>query len=60
MAVRFQKAKHGYQFVLTEFGMEVSNIRAKFSDTNKKNQYLHSVPVSWITKGYVVEVKEGE
>lgn len=60
MGVRFQKSKVGYKFILTDFGASIPNIRIKFVNTNKKNQYLHAVPTSWITKGYVVEVKEGE
>ena len=58
--VKYIKAKQGYKFVLTEFGLEQSHVRAKYEDKHPLNkQYKRSVPQAWIEKGYVEEVQCG-
>lgn len=61
MAVRFKHAKPGYKYVLTDLGEDEPRIRAKYNQADPSTinrRYNHSVPASWISKGYVEEVKE--
>lgn len=54
----FIRAKEGYKFSLTEFGVEEPRIRTKFETGSVTlAQYEKAVPKSWIDKGYVKEVK---
>ena len=56
--VIYTKARHGYKFALTAYGIENSRIRAKFADDYpRKDTYTYTVPQAWIDKGYVQEVK---
>lgn len=60
--VTYSHPPKGYKFTLTQAGLEMPRIRAKF-DINNVAQYkssLHCVPKSWIEKGYVTVVKEGD
>ena len=52
------KAKKGHKFVLTELGFEVGRIASKYEASYPNAQYQHSVPESWLLKGYVMEVPE--
>lgn len=61
MGIYIQEAKKGMQFVLTEKGYN------KTPDSMKHERkigepikgYEFGVPVSWIQKGYVVEITRG-
>lgn len=55
--VQYVKTKSGNVFVLTELGAEQAHIRSKYVDL-KTTQYLHTVPKSWVEKGFVEEVKD--
>lgn len=50
-------AKQGYCFQITNAGRQVMSIRAKYLEL-KTPQYRHRVPKTWVTKGYVEEVKD--
>lgn len=57
------QASAGKKWTLTENGLEIARIRAKFkSDYANRSQYEISVPKDWVDNGYVVEVdiKESE
>ena len=59
MGCEWVVCKNGNHFVLTEGGFENARIRAKFDFDNPNNKlYKHKVPKSWVSKGYVLEVKE--
>lgn len=52
------KARPDHKFVLTELGFEESRIRAKYKENSAmRKQYESCVPVGWIEKGWVKEVK---
>lgn len=56
--VKFISARKGYIFALTELGVEQPRIRAKFNkDHSLYKQYQRCVPVSWVEKGWVKEIK---
>lgn len=58
--VNYIKAKQGYKFALTEFGLEQAHVRAKFEEKHPLfSQYQKSVPKAWVEKGYVEEVQCG-
>lgn len=57
--VKYITAEPGYMYSLTALGAEENKVRAKFDKTNKcYKQYIHSVPESWLQKGWVVKIKE--
>ena len=59
--VKFVKVSEGKKFVLTEDGMAIPRIRAKYEVTyERKFVYEKTVPQSWVDRGYVVEVDDGE
>lgn len=58
--VKHIHAKPGHKFVLTQIGFEIGNVRAKYDDSYPNRQYHTCVPESWLTKGYVCEVKVGD
>lgn len=61
MSPNYTRAKQGYKFILTSVGAEIGRIRAKFDESSiYKSRYVYCVPKSWISKGYVKEVKEDE
>ena len=52
-------AKKGNKFTLTAIGFEIGRIAAKYEENYAhRNQYLHTVPQSWVEKGYVQEVPD--
>lgn len=59
MSTHFARAKQGYEFVITFYGRRIASIRDKFID-RPNEKYKHQVPVSWVTHGYVEEVKTDE
>ncbi len=52
------KAKKGHKFVLTALGFEIGRIAAKYETSYHSTQYQHTVPESWLEKGYVMEVPD--
>ncbi len=56
MKVKWIKANKGCNFALTELGLELPRIRAKYTGDTRK-QYETAVPASWIENGYVHEVR---
>jgi len=53
-------SKKGYHFRLTEEGKKVGKVRAKY-DKNQPHYttaYEHTVPKSWVEKGWVVEEED--
>lgn len=61
MSTEWRKARPGYEYRLTGYGLEFSRIRVKFEKNyvNRK-QYEKKVPVSWLENGYVTESKINE
>ena len=59
MSTQVRRAKEGYVFEITYVGRQVKSIRDKFIDC-PQNRYRHQVPRSWVTNGYVEEVKDDE
>lgn len=52
-------ARKGMKWVMTEFGAEQPQVRAKFEKGSKHREaYSKAVPLTWYQKGYVIEVKE--
>ena len=61
MSVHYVHSKKGYEFKITFLGRRVKSIAAKYVEgTMAHKQYQHCVPRSWVTNGYVEEVKESE
>lgn len=59
MAVVYAHAKPGYKYQLTFFGRKVKAVASKFEEgASLYKQCQHCVPRSWISNGYVEEVKE--
>ena len=59
MAVVYAHAKPGYKYQLTFFGRKVKAVAVKYKEgTLSYKQYQHHVPRSWVSNGYVEEVKE--
>ena len=57
--VRYTKTEPGFQFALTAAGAEIENVRVKFNKESRLyNQYKHSVPESWLQKGWVTIIPE--
>ena len=57
--VRWQKARIGYKWTLTEYGLEFARIRAKFEKNYvHRGQYEEKVPTTWVENGYVKETKK--
>ena len=57
--VVYKKAREGYKWALTENGLEISRIRAKFEKTYHNRQaYEKQVPISWYDNGWVTEVRK--
>lgn len=56
----YQEAEEGNMFVLTPYGMECTpeKIRAERAVDAPVKGYEHRVPVSWVEKGYVREVRD--
>lgn len=52
----------GKKFVLTDAGKQIGRVAVKFDITKPAyhKEYKHVVPESWVTKGWVEEVDEGE
>ena len=59
MSTHIKRAKAGYEFQITYTGRQVLSIRDKIID-RPQPKYKHQVPKSWVTNGYVIEVKNGE
>jgi len=57
MSTQFITAKQGYHFQITNAGRQVMSIRSKYLEL-KTPQYRYRVPKTWVTKGYVEEVKD--
>lgn len=51
-------AKDGYEFRPTDLGEREGRIANKYKDTYPSRQYRTAVPQSWLTKGWVIEVKK--
>ena len=49
----YKQAPKDKKWVITEYGLEDSNVRRMIRDANPKDRYERSVPVSWFLKGYV-------
>ena len=61
MKVEYARTKPGNKFVLTEAGLDVGRVRAKFEISNTYyKQYKYCVPKRWVDDGLVVEVPDGE
>lgn len=56
MSVQYIHAKDGYEFRITTTGRMVRSIRAKYEDYPQQ-QYKRCAPKSWLTSGYIEEVK---
>ena len=57
--VMYAHTRPGYKFQLTYTGRKVKAIADKYRDGSiVYKQYQHCVPRTWITNGYVEEVKE--
>lgn len=56
----YQEAEEGNMFVLTPYGMECTpdKIKAERKVDAPVKGYENRVPVSWVEKGYVREVKD--
>ena len=53
----FTHVRKGYKFVVTDAGKQIGKIRAKYEDGYvQKVTYEKSVPLIWVTNGYVKEV----
>jgi len=52
----------GKKFVLTDAGKQIGRVAVKFNKNKPAyhREYKHAVPESWVTKGWVEEVDEGE
>ena len=57
MSTQVRRAKDGYVFEITHVGRQVKSIRDKFIDRPQR-RYKKQVPRSWVTNGYVEEVKD--
>ena len=59
MPRKFTHSAPGNKFVLTALGLQEPRVRVKFNENNPNNKaYSHSVPLSWVMKGWVEEVKD--
>ena len=57
--VMYAHARQGYKYQLTYQGRKIKAVAAKYRDNAALHkQYLHCVPRTWVTNGYVEEVKE--
>lgn len=57
MKITYKKAQKGMKFCLTLFGAEKEYVRSHFECGFKnKSMYERKVPVTWVEKGYVMEV----
>lgn len=55
----WKKARIGYHWVLTDYGLEFTRVRSKFEKNYvHRDQYAVRVPLSWVEKGYVKESKK--
>ena len=59
MSTQIKRAKDGYVYQITYVGRQIKSIRDKYID-NPQGRYKKQVPKSWVTNGYVEEVKEDE
>lgn len=59
MGVQYTHAKEGYRFKITYTGRKIKSIAAKYEEGSMLyKQYQHTAPKSWITQGYIEEVKK--
>ena len=56
MRVKWIRAEKGCVFALTELGLELPRIRAKYKD-NYDKKYETAVPETWVENGYVRQVR---
>lgn len=57
--ILFAHARPGYRYKLTYAGRQIKAIATKYLDeANAYRRYLYHVPRTWVTNGYVEEVKE--
>ena len=55
MSIQYEHARKGYKYVPTPEGERDGRLNKKFKDN-----YESCVPKSWVTKGWVQEVKNGK
>ena len=62
MGVHYANAKKGNKFEITYVGKHIRSVADKFKDGSiAHKQYKYHVPKTWLTNGYVTEIKdEGE
>ena len=58
MSIQIVHASDGYEFRPTYLGRVEGKIANRYSDTYPNCKYRKTVPKSWVSKGYVEEVKE--
>lgn len=56
MSVQYIHAKDGYEFRITAVGKMVRSIRNKYVDM-PQSQYKRCAPKTWMTSGYIEEVR---
>lgn len=57
--ISYATARPGYRYKLTYTGRRIKAVAAKYKDgASLYKQYQHHVPRTWVTNGYVEEVKE--
>ena len=61
MSVQYAHTKPGYKFKITFVGRRVRSVAAKYDESSYLyTQYQHSAPKTWLTNGYIEQVKESE
>ena len=57
--IKMVKSAPGMKYTLTLIGAEIPKVRGKYEGSSPtQKMYQHCVPVSWVEKGWVREVKE--
>ena len=59
MSIQYAHAKEGCRFVPTKDGTKEGRINSKYGEYSNKS-YRYCVPKAWITKGWIMEVKEDD
>ena len=59
MSTQIKRARDGYVYRITYVGRQIKSIRDKFIDC-PQGRYKKQVPKSWVTNGYVEEVKDDD
>ena len=61
MSVQYVHTKPGYRFKITFVGRRIKSVAAKYDeDSYLYKQYKHNAPKTWLTNGYIEQVKESE